>query len=135
MSDPDSRHAAPVSTRLPQGAKPGHGGVLRGLFAVERIEHADQHGTALERRHLGFGRRLHLEHDVGGESGRLVGQFRAGCGVGFVGIAGGHAGAACNAHAMAGGRVFLDGLGRRGNARLVRPCFGGHSDVHLGFLQ
>ena len=88
--------------------------------------------AALQPAELAYARAAHLEHDIGvaGGLGRAGGDRRPGGLVLGVRNAGLRAGAGLHRHIGAERLVFLDGLGRRGDARLDRVGFGKNRDPH-----
>ena len=82
-------------------------------------------GAALHQRQLVGVRRAHLQHEVGAEGVAAIDDLGAGRRIGIVGGAGGDAGAGLDPDRVALRLQFLDGFGRRGDARFVGRRLGG----------
>src|ERR1700692_3599883 len=72
---------------------------------------------------------MNLEDEIGGEGGVCIDEFSAGSGEGFVDITRWQTRAALHRDPVTLRHELLDRLRRGGDARLVRPRFGRHSDM------
>ncbi|SAK64881.1 hypothetical protein AWB78_02268 [Caballeronia calidae] len=106
----------------------------RRVLGVEGIEHADEHGARFEHRQFAFARRLHFEDDLGGKGRGRIDDIRARLSERIVDITCRQARAALDRNAMSLRNELFDRFGRSGDARLIRPRFSRHSDVHLQIL-
>ncbi len=82
-----------------------------------------------------FAGRAHLEHHVGPEGGRHVGDFGAGRLVGGIGDAGCNAGPRLHANRVPGGDQFLHRLGRNGHTGFAGRRLGRHAYQHRDLLR
>ncbi|MOA09604.1 hypothetical protein D3C78_1294480 [compost metagenome] len=105
-------------------------GQARQVGAVERVEHADQHGAGLHQRQLGGAGRGDLEHQGGAQRGGGIAQLGTGSRVGGIRNAGLDAGTVLHDDLMALGEELLHRFRRGGHAGFAGNGFEGYTNLH-----